>query len=48
MTSPTDITTRRRKAKTMKGGNARKNVVRRVGTTPPLFKLDKPVSNEKK
>lgn len=48
MTSPTDITTRRREAKKVKGGNLRKNKLRTVGTTPKLFTLNKPIQNEKK
>jgi hypothetical protein len=48
MTSPTDITNRRRAAKIAKRGNARKNAVRAQGTTPVLFALNKPTANEKK
>lgn len=48
MTSPTDITNRRRAAKAAKGGTARKNKVRANGTTPVLFALNKPTTNEKK
>ncbi len=48
MTSPTDITNRRRAAKAAKGGTARKNKVRANGTTPVLFALNKPTANEKK
>jgi hypothetical protein len=48
MTSPTDITNRRRAAKAVKRGNARKNQVRANGTTPALFTLNKPTANEKK
>ncbi len=48
MTSPTDITRRRREAKRVKGGKARKNKIRVNGTTPKLFKLDKPVVATKK
>lgn len=42
MTSPTDITKKRRAAKAVKAGQKRKNKVRREGTTPQIFKLDKP------
>jgi hypothetical protein len=48
MTSPTDITNRRRAAKAAKRGTARKNQVRANGTTPLLFVLNKPTANEKK
>jgi len=48
MTSPTDITNRRRAAKMAKRGTARKNQVRTNGTTPALFILNKPPANEKK
>lgn len=48
MTSPSDITERRRNAKKAKGGNKRKNKLRVVGTTPKLFKLDKPVPAQTK
>jgi hypothetical protein len=47
MTSPSDITKRRRKAKKAKG-NDRKSELLHTGTTPKLFKLDKPTPNEKK
>ncbi|MEN9530055.1 MAG: hypothetical protein RI932_1928 [Pseudomonadota bacterium] len=48
MTSPTDITNRRRAAKLSKRGTPRKNQVRANGTTPALFVLNKPPANEKK
>jgi len=48
MTSPTDITNRRRAAKASKRGTPRKNQVRANGTTPSLFALIKPTANEKK
>ena len=48
MTSPTDITNRRRTAKMAKRGTARKNQIRANGTTPALFVLNKPPANEKK
>ena len=48
MTSPTDITNRRRAAKLSKRGTPRKNQVRAKGTTPALFTLNKPTANEKK
>jgi hypothetical protein len=48
MTSPTDITNRRRAAKIAKRGTPRKNQVRANGTTPLLFALNKPTANEKK
>jgi hypothetical protein len=48
MTSPTDITNRRRAAKLSKRGTPRKNQVRLKGTTPALFLLNKPTANEKK
>lgn len=43
MTSPSDITKRRRKARAAAQGRLRKNKQSRVGTTPKLFALDKPV-----
>ena len=46
MTSPSDITKRRRRAKKAKN-NPRKTEILRTGTTPKLFKLDKPTANEK-
>ncbi len=46
MTSPTDKTRRCRKAKKAKMGRKAKNKLRQVGTTPPLFALDKPVPNQ--
>ncbi len=42
MTSPTDKTENRRRAKKVKNGFKQKNKVRALGTTPELFKLDKP------
>jgi hypothetical protein len=48
MTSPTDITNRRRAAKIAKRGTPRKNQIRANGTTPALFVLNKPPANEKK
>lgn len=47
MTSPSDITKRRRKAKKAKN-NTRKTELRQTGTTPKLYKLDKPTANESK
>jgi hypothetical protein len=44
MTSPSDITKNRRKAREIRRGRTRKNKVNREGTTPELFKLDKPVA----
>jgi hypothetical protein len=46
MTSPTDITTRVRKAKKAAMGSARKNKVRAVGTTLPMIPLNRPTPNE--
>ena len=43
MTSPTDKTNNRRKAKKIKNGKKVKNKLRRTGTTPELFTLNKPV-----
>jgi len=48
MTSPTDKTENCRKAKKVKGGKKSKNKLRKTGTTPKLFTLDKPVSSESK
>jgi len=41
MTSPTEKTEKRRKAKQLKSGRKRKNKVRMQGTTPELFALKK-------
>ncbi len=41
MTSPTDKTNRRREAKKVKAGRKKKNQLRREGTTPELFALNK-------
>ena len=46
MTSPTDKTNRCRDAKKAKMGKKAKNKLRRTGTTPVLFALNKPTSNE--
>jgi histone H1/5 len=46
MTSCTDKTEKRRSAKKFSGGQARKNKVRKEGTTPLLFSLNKPVAGE--
>jgi hypothetical protein len=43
MTSPTNKTKNRRKAKKVKQGQLQKNKVRAKGTTPVLFALNKPV-----
>jgi hypothetical protein len=48
MTSPTDKTNRCRDAKKAKMGKKAKNKLRRTGTTPVLFALNKPTSNELK
>lgn len=40
MTSPTNKTRNRRAAKKAKMGRKRKNKVREIGTTPPLFSLN--------
>jgi hypothetical protein len=45
MTSPTDKTENRRKAKKVKAGQKSKNKLRKTGTTPKLFALDKPVTS---
>ena len=45
MTSPTDKTENRREAKKVKGGKKSKNKLRKTGTTPKLFTLDKPVAS---
>lgn len=47
MTSPTDKTENRRAAKKVKAGKKSKNKLRKTGTTPKLFTLDKPVSRAK-
>ena len=39
MSSPTDITERRRKAKKVAKGSSRKKANRKYGTTPALFAL---------
>ena len=44
MTSPTDKTNNCREAKKAKMGRKAKNKLRREGTTPVLFALNKPVS----
>lgn len=44
MTSPTAKTETRRQIRKTKMGNKRKNAVRRTGTTPTLFALNKPVT----
>jgi len=46
MTSPTDKTENRRAAKKVKGGKKAKNKLSKVGTTPKLFALDKPVVHQ--
>ena len=48
MTSPTDKTNRCREAKKVKMGKKAKNKVRKIGTTPALFALNKPTQNERK
>lgn len=48
MTSPTDKTNRCREAKKVKMGKKAKNKLRRTGTTPALFALNKPLPNELK
>ncbi|MBX9703035.1 MAG: hypothetical protein K2X39_02665 [Silvanigrellaceae bacterium] len=48
MTSPTDKTNRVREAKRAKRGSKAKNKLAVVGTTPPLFTLNKPTPNEVK
>jgi hypothetical protein len=45
MTSPTDKTENRRKAKKVKAGHKLKNKLRKTGTTPELFALTKPVAS---
>lgn len=47
MTSPTDITKRRRKAKKFANTERKKDIARN-GTTPKLFALTKPTAHEKK
>jgi hypothetical protein len=44
MTSPSDITERRRKARAQASGRRRKNKQNKIGTTPALFTLNKPVA----
>lgn len=48
MTSPTDKTNRCRVAKKVKMGKKAKNLLRKTGTTPTLFSLNKPTLNELK
>ncbi|WP_186647306.1 hypothetical protein [Fluviispira vulneris] len=48
MTSPTDKTNRCREAKKVKMGKKDKNKLRKTGTTPSLFSLNKPTPNELK
>ncbi len=48
MTSPTDKTENRRLAKKVKGGKQSKNKLRKTGTTPKLYALDKPEKSESK
>lgn len=43
MTSPTNKTENCRQAKKIKSGKKTKNKLRKVGSTPPLFALNKPV-----
>jgi hypothetical protein len=45
MTSPTDKTENRRKAKKVKAGKKSKNLLRKTGTTPKLYALNKPVAS---
>lgn len=47
MTSPSDITKRRRKARVQSRGRVRKNKQNKVGTTPELFALNKPAPGSK-
>jgi len=42
MTSPTNLTKRKRKAKEIKKGAHRKRKLRKEGTTPQLFTWEKP------
>lgn len=44
MTSPTDKTENRRRAKKVKNGFKQKNKIRAKGTTPQLFALNKPTT----
>lgn len=46
MTSPTDKHNKRAAAKAIKAGKARKNKVRRLGTTALSLPLNKPNANE--
>jgi hypothetical protein len=48
VTSPTDKTNRCRDAKKVKMGKKAKNKLRKTGTTPKLFTLNKPTPNEHK
>lgn len=48
MTSPTAKHKTRKRLKTAALGKARKNTVRKYGTTPPNLTLDKPNANELK
>ena len=48
MTSPADKTNRCRDAKKVKMGKKAKNNLRKTGTTPKLFTLNKPTQNELK
>jgi hypothetical protein len=47
MTSPTDITERCRAAKKAAMGHKRKKALRKAGSTPQLFTLNKPVQPAK-
>jgi len=47
MTSPTDKHRKRSEAKLIKAGKARKNKIRRLGTTAPSLPLNKPNAFEK-
>jgi hypothetical protein len=48
MTSPTDITKKRRRAKKAAVGKDRKRVLNNQGSTPELFKLNRPTAAELK
>jgi hypothetical protein len=48
MTSPTDITDRRRSAKRAKQGAERKRIIAKNGTTQAPIKLQYPTPNESK
>jgi hypothetical protein len=48
MTSPTDITEKRRAAKKAACGQARKKKIAKTGSTPVLFALNKPTAGETK